>query len=282
MPRVTKRTTKKKSTPVKSSGSLLSQAKTVEFDKDDPFSIGIFGLPATGKTTVTSTFPKPILMMTCSGGIKKPGELRSIAKADRKHVKQIVIEDCEQLPKICEELKDSEFKTASLDHLTSFSDLVLSQILGVDRVKPQLAWGDVQQQQWQKHGSLMKAFLRDLIELPMFTTIISHERVFEPKEGSELGVPKAGPAVTPTVAGWLTGTLDFCIQMFTRDLTEEKEVKVAGKTITKRRKTGETEFCAYLPLSEDRMTKFRKPRGKKLDPVMTDPTFDKLQALMED
>lgn len=274
---------KKTSAKPKSTGSMLARAEEVSFDKNDPFSMAIFGAPTTGKTTITSTFPKPILMLTCSGNLKKPGELRSIPKNVRKSIKQLVIEDCEQLPKVCEELRESdEFKTVSLDNLTSFSDLVLAQVLGIDRTKPQLAWGDVQQAQWQRHGSLVKSMLRDFIELPMFSTIVCHERLFEPKEGTELGVSKLGPAVTPTIANYLVGALDFIVQTFIREQTIMKTVKVNGKSVEKERKTGETEFCAYLPMAEDRMTKFRKPRGATLDRVLVDPTFERLIAIMED
>lgn len=268
---------------MKKSGGLLAEAQEVEFSKDDPFSMGIFGGPTTGKTTIVSTFPKPILMLVCSGGIKKPGELRSIPKAVRKDVKQIVIKGSDHFSDVCEELKeDEEFATVSLEHLTSFSDLVLSEILGVDRVKPQLAWGDVQQQQWQKHGSLVKEHLRRLIELQKFTTIICHERAFEPKDESELATVKMGPAVTPTIAAWLTGTLDYFIQTFLREEQIEETKTIGKKTKTIRKKTGNQEFCAYLPMNSSRMTKWRRPPGTKMDPIMVNATFDKLVAMMED
>ena len=270
-------------TKAKKSTGVASMASLIEYDPNDPISIGIFGAAATGKTTLWSTFPKPTLALFCSGGLKNPGELKSLTKAEKADVTPLRIESTEQLSQILESLtNDLEgFQTVVIDHLTALSDLIIAEMLGVDRAKPQREWGDMTMQQWGQFGQQIKILLRDFIELPANSVIVSQERLFEPPEGSEIGVTKVGPAVTPSVAGWLTATLDYSIQTFVRAKTKTKTVTIRGKEKTKEVKTDELEFCAYLPLCEDRMTKFRKPRGTKLDPVMVDPSYDKIIALTE-
>jgi hypothetical protein len=68
MPTVTKQTLK---TSVKPTG--LQSA----WDMVKTFSLLLYGISGTGKTTLWATWPKPILALICSGGTK-PGELRSI------------------------------------------------------------------------------------------------------------------------------------------------------------------------------------------------------------
>jgi len=280
--RQTAKTTKKRSVARTKMGNILDRAEPIVFDNDEPFSMGIFGKASTGKTTLAATFPGQAIYIGCSGGLKKPGELRSIPKEDRKKLEPIYIKNCEELNEITEAVASSdEHKTVILDNLTSFSDMCLEQV--TDKPVPaQMSWGYASQQQWGKHGALVKSFLRNLMNLEKYVVIISHERWFEPPEDSTIGVSVVGPACTPTVTGWLVGALDYSVQAFIRAETVEKSLKVSGKIKKTQVKTGNTEFCLYLPFCEDRMTKFRKPKGTKLEKILIDPTFEKLKEIIGD
>lgn len=283
--KVQKKTTRKSSskTTKKKSGGVLDLATVIEKSVDDFFSIGIFGASFTGKTTLSASFPKPMLSLYCSGNLKNPGELKSLNDEQLEGITPLKIENYDQLMAVIASLvEDAQgFKTVCVDHLSSISDMIVAEILGIDKAKPQKEWGDMSQQQWGKLTSMMKIILRDLIDLPMNTILISQERTFEPPEDSEIGVSKFGPAVTPGVANWLMSTLDYSAQTFTRPETITKTVTVRKKKKQVERKTGEQEFCAFLGLSDERMTKWRKPLGVKIDPVMVNPTYDKLLEVVK-
>lgn len=263
---------------------IASIGRLIDEEDDSPFSLGIFGEPASGKTTLWSTFPKPILALFCSGGLKNPGELKSLSRKEKEGITAMVVDSSEQVVKVLEALaEDTEgYQTVVIDHLSAMSDLFLGEIIGyrprVQKRAKQAAGEapEITQAQWGQLTQLIKDYLRDFIELPVNSVIVSQQRIFEPPEDSDVGVAKVGPAVTPSVAGWLTATLDYSIQTFVRAKMEEYITTIRGKDKKKYRRTDELEFCCYLPLCEERMTKFRKPRGTKLEPVMVDPTYDKL------
>ena len=263
-------------------GGVLDFAEVIEETEDDFISLGIFGASATGKTTLWSGFPGPTLALFCSGNLKNPGELKSLSKEEKSHITALKITSTDQLVSVISSLaKDMQgFVTVVIDHLTSISDMIVADMLGVDKAKPQKEWGDMSQQEWGKFSSNLKIILRDFLDLEANSIIVCQEKIFEPPEDSEIGITKVGPAVTPGVAQWLTSTLNYSIQTFVRAKTVEKKINVRGKEKTKIVKLDELQFCAYLPLSEHRMTKFRKPRGIKLDPVMVDPTYEKLKAVI--
>jgi ABC-type lipoprotein export system ATPase subunit len=60
--------------------------RAVEFS-DDTIQLLLYGRSGTGKTTLWSTFPKPILGVICSGG-QRSGELRSVSLEDRRHIQR--------------------------------------------------------------------------------------------------------------------------------------------------------------------------------------------------
>jgi hypothetical protein len=271
----------------KRSFSILDQAENISFSAAAPFGIGIFGSQGSGKTTLWSTFPKPIFACMCSGELSRPGELKSITKEVRKQIKCLNLTHCEQVNEVTEAVASSEFKTVVLENLTSFSDLCLKQIMGVESIPPQLSWGFATQQQWGQHGMLVKEILRSMLNLEKYVVIVSQERWFDPPENStgedtSSGISKLGPATTPTIAGWLVQSLDYSIQTYIRDKEVEKEVVIANKKKMMKVKTGEHEFCAYLPYTTNKMTKFRLPFGQKPTNVLVNPTFDKIAALVSD
>lgn len=277
--------------PVKKNNSLsgiFGRAEEVSSESDDSLLMGLFGLPSTGKTTFWATAPKPIVCVLCSGGLKDPGEFKSIDKKDREGIKKLRLTDCEELNQICDDLPKSPFKTIVLDHLTSMSDLALCQIMGIESVPPQLSWGFATQQQWGQHGALVKLLLQRLFdtakECKKNCIIVSQQRMFDPKDGGLSESKIVGPAATPTITGWMVPALDYSIQLFKRRKTIVKKIKVAGTTKEVEEETKEQEYCAYLPYSVDKLTKFRVPRSNssKIPEVIVNPTYDKIAKIISD
>lgn len=185
----------------------------------------LYGESGSGKTTIWSSFPKPILVILCSGGKKKADELWSICDGENDDdIHEVNLLSSVEMGSITSKAEGTPFKTIVVDHLSGFQDLVLKGIIGND-VPQQKFWGLAQQQEWGQVSYQMKELLAPMLDLDMNVVWIAHERSFEPKKALEGGraiiaadaqVAKAfiGPALTPGVADWVNGAVNFVLQTY--------------------------------------------------------------------
>lgn len=266
--------------------SVVDRISPINFNEEDGIKICLYGRSATGKTTLSATFPKPALTVVCSGG-NKPGELRSINTAEyKKTIKQVALEHPDELVELTNYLPTSEFKTVILDHVTGLQDLVLKTILGVEELPAQKKWGIATQQQYGQCTALCKELLRGMLGLSCNVVIIAQEREFNTDgDVSEFIMPTVGAALSPSLTGWLNSSVDYICQTFIRQKEEERssEVKVGDKTktVTRRVKVKGTEYCLRTSPDPVYTTKFRIPKGADLPDVIVDPTYSKLHNLIQ-
>jgi len=287
VPKVKKRPVKKPSRGITKKGSRkkLSAWDRIEplgFDGEDSIKLNLYGKSGTGKTTFWSSFPAPILAIICSGG-SKPGELRSInTAANRKRIKQVVIESANEVQELVQRQKEEGiFKTVVLDHATGLQDFTLSEILGLDELPAQGSWGMASRQDWGQCALQMKERFRALLSLDCNVVIVAQEREFKTDDTDEILMPFIGSALTPSVMGWLAPACDYICQTFIRQKVERVKVKVAKKTTYKNRKIDGVDYCLRTGPHEMFMTKFRLPKGTELPEIITDPDYSKLMALIE-
>ena len=109
----------------------------------------MYGRGKTGKTTLWSTFPKPILSIICSGS-NQPDEVRSIdTKENRKTINEVTIINSGEITELADKQAETElFATVVVDHVTGVQDMILKEILGLDELPPQSSWGQATQQQY--------------------------------------------------------------------------------------------------------------------------------------
>lgn len=271
--------------PGKAQGGVLSRIRSIGFDDDLGIKILLYGRSGTGKTTLWATFPAPILAIVCSGGLE-PGELLSVdTPENRKRIKQVALQDTDELNTVIEAVKSGEleFNTLVLDHASGFQDLVMAEILGLEpgALPPQKSWGMASQQQYGQCALRCKTAFRALLSLPSNVVIIAQERNFNDEgAGSELLTPTVGAALQPSITGWLNPACDYVCQTFIRPRMEATETKVAGKTITGTKRGRGVEYCLRTEPHEIFTTKFRTPRGTPLPDCIVDPTYDKIVRLI--
>ena len=279
MPTV-KKTVKKKR--AKKARNVLDRIGPIDFG-DDGIKINLYGKSGTGKTTLWSTFPSPILAIVCSGSMK-PGELRSInTKENRKRIQQVTIQNSLEIKELIDFQKETEkFKTIVLDHASGLQDFVLKEILGLDELPAQSSWGMAKQQDWGQCGLRMKELLRALLGLDCNVVIVAQERDFNADTESDLLMPFVASALTPSVVGWLNPTCDYICQTFIRQKTKTVTRKIGGKTTTTTQKGKGVEYCLRTAPDEIYTTKFRIPRGgEALPDVIVDPSFSKIKKLID-
>ncbi len=245
----------------------------------------VYGPSGTGKTTFWATFPGPVRALLCSGP-DRPGELRSIdSPENRKKIDPRVITSCGELRDMVADAKTGAFKTVVLDHVSGLLDLALMEVLGLKELPALKSWGMARQQDWGAANVMATTFLRELIGLPAHVVIVAQERTFGGKDDGldpEVVKPAIGPSVTPGVLKWLAPSVDYLLGTFLRPRMVEVTGKIAGKEVNSVRRGKGHEYCLRVEPHDVYMTKFRKQGGLPQDvPPIVDPTYDKLQALIQ-
>lgn len=276
-PRVTKQAAVS-SAPTKK-GGIWSRIAPMSLDEEG-IKILLYGRSGTGKTTLWSTFPGPILVLVCSGGMK-PGELRSIdTPENRKKIHTVTLETGMEIMEVCSDPQVEKYKTVVLDHASGLQDRVLAELLDMKDIPVQKSWGLASQQQYGQCTAQCKEFFRALLSLPQNVVIIAQEREFNTESETEFIQPSVGAALSPSLTGWLNPACDYVCQTFLRQRTEERTVKIAGKTSTRTVAAGGVEYCLRVGAHSVYTTKFRKPLGEDLPDVIVDPDFGKIKKLI--
>lgn len=251
--------------------------------------LNVYGKSGTGKTTFWATFPRPIGVAVCSGGVKS-GELRSL-EDDLDGIYSLKMEESGQLYRMVEQMEKGGFKTLVLDHLSGLQDLVLKEITGLDEIPLYKIRGDKARQGTATQGQYgdtinnCKDLLRCLLNTPLNVVIVAQERAFN-NEGadSEVMLPSVCAGVMPKLAEWLNPAVDYIVQTFIREKVVEEKKPIPGakgKFMTLRKKTGGVEFCIRTGHHPVYTTKFRVPRHFKIPQVIVDPTYEKVLDLIK-
>lgn len=267
---------------------VLDRIADLSFDPTDGLNFTLYGESGTGKTTLWSSFPGPILAMICSGG-QKPGELRSIDCPEmREKVSTVVLRRCSELDTIVRAITKGDllhksgkpFETLVLDHVSGFQDMKLAEYKNLRKIPQQKTYGVATRQDWGEITSQCKEHLIGLMSVKGHVVNIAQERIFLPnsddpageiKKGIELSdviKPKVGAALTPALTGWLNPASDYVLQTFIRQrqVVETKTTKIAGKvkesSVT--RILPGVDYCARVARHEIFMGKFRVWGAKDL------------------
>lgn len=271
--------------PTDGAHAVLSRIKPIGFDEGDGIKIMLYGRSGSGKTTIWSTFPKPILSVICSGG-KEPGELRSIdTPENRDLIYQVVLEESSELRTLCENCPGMGYQTIVLDHVTGFQDLVLKEVLGMDQLPAQKNWGMASQQQYGTCTMQCKDLLRSLLSLKGNVVVVAQEREFSTDSSSELITPVVGANLVPSLTGWLNSAVDYICQTIIRQKTKQVK-RTTGQGKAKKEMVvsvdvkDEVEYCIRAGPHPVYTTKFRVPKGTPLPHLIVDPDYDVILGLI--
>lgn len=227
-----------------------------------------YGRAGTGKTTIGSTFPAPILHLD----IREKG---TDSVSDVEDFDTISIQDWEEIEQVYWYLKsgDSPYKTVIFDAVSQAQDMAVDSAMLDDGKQP----GDlVTKRQWGVASGKMKTWIvnyRDLVDEGINVVFLAHDRATEGEEGEDGELtPSVGPRVMPSVASVLTAGVKIVGQTFIRELNEKQE---GGKV--KRKVT----YCMRLGPHAYYETKIRQIKGSYTPEVLEDPTYDKLVSIMK-
>lgn len=257
-------------------GSPFDSIRPMNLD-DEGIKICLYGLPGSGKTTTWATFPDPILCLTCSGSKDdtRSGELRSIdTPGNRDRIDVVDIKKSEDILDICGDSRVEKYETLVLDNVSGLQELILAEILGVDKVGEQRSWGEVTQQQYGSRTAKLKDTVNPLLNFTGNSVIVAHQKEFRRDGDSELLVPYIGPALSPSEVGWLCRKIDFIIHLYTREEMTDTITKVGDKEIKTRAPTGGVEYCIRTGVDPTFMVKTRIPGGSDRSNVIIPRNVD--------
>jgi hypothetical protein len=229
----------------------------------------LYGESGTGKTALSGTWPKPMLVLD----IAEKGT-RTIRKI--KGIQGVQIEDWDDFEELYWYLYDGKgkgrFKTVSLDQISQLQDLAIAKVRANRNMKPsepmsQRLWGDA--------SGLLKTWLfnyRELQNQGMNVVFIAHQRTFnvEDEDGDNRIDPSIGARLMPSVTSFINGAVSDIGNTFIRE-------RFIGKGKDRERKV---EYCLRVGPHAVYRSKIRRPPDAGLLPdVIVNPTFEKLQKL---
>jgi hypothetical protein len=272
--------------------SILDDIVPVDETGDDGLKVCIWGRMRTGKTRLACTFPKPLLLVGTQKGTKT---VRLVPGVDFLRIREVahleVITDrigagdlksywnnpgdkWHKMP----ERKGNPYASVVLDTGGGYQDLVIKEMLGLERVPMQKSFGMGDKAFWGSVGLTFKEKMQPLIDLADDTglnmVVIAHERSFDDEgRSSDVMVPSVGCALTPAAALYVNTECDYVVQCYIRkpraegDETSDDPVK--------------PEYRLRLGVDGVHMVGARCPDGIVLPDYIVDPTFSKLLSLIQ-
>jgi len=269
---------KKASKSSTKSGGIEDQIRPVA-EVERTASYAIYGRAGSGKTTLASTFPKPMLLLD----IRDKG---TDSIADVKGVDVLEIESLDDIEDIFYYLKDNpkKYKTLVFDTVTEMQKLVMKHVvMGKSKGKKvddsRIGdWGSMAKRDWGDVAGIMNKWIADFRDLDMEVVFLAQERVknVDDEEGEDNQLtPEVGPAVMPSIATTLNAAVNVIGNMFIR---MKRTTVVKG---TKKTHKEEPIYCLRVGPNPIYTTKLRKPRSAEAPPYIEDPTFKDIKDLVK-
>jgi phage nucleotide-binding protein len=234
----------------------------------------IHGRAGSGKTTLSSTFPGPILLLD----VKDEG---TDSVSDVENLDVMEITEWQDLEDVYWFLSKNpgKYKTVVIDTVTQMQQMIVEEIgsrkkLGGKNVGD---WGTMTKSDWGDVASRMKTWISNYRDLPMEVVFLAQERVFNNEDDDATGMldPEVGPRLSPSVMSHLCAAVSIIGSTFVRERTERIKVKLRTKEVK------HTEYCIRLGPSPSYITKIRKPRGIELPHFLVNPTYDTIIELIQ-
>lgn len=238
-------------------------------DIPDYSSTLLYGEGGTGKTALSGTWPKPMLILD----ITEHGT-RTLKRTPGVDV--IQLSSWEDIEEIYWWLYDGpgrkKYKTISLDQISQMQDIAINTVRAAKNMK---ANDKTSYKFWGEVSGMMKTWLqnfRNLQEQGMYVVFVAHQRTFggEGEEEDNQIDPSVGARLMPSVSSFLNGAVSTIGNTFIRE-------RYIGKGKDRKRKV---DYCLRVGPHAVYRSKIRRPPDAGLLPdIIVSPTFEKLEKV---
>lgn len=265
--------------------SVLSEARPVSQVVDDWIKMVIYGENRVGKTTLACKFPKPLLLIALEPN--RTGGALSVKKVPG--VDYLRVTSSSKAVRLAEELaSDQKFKTVVLDSATSYQDIILTEILGLEKTPEMLEWGTASMDQYRERSEKTREALRPFLNLNKHVIVTAKQRDHNRQDKTK---PKliAGVEIESffaadlggATAGWLHDACDYICRLYIDKEIVEKEVKgIGGKMIKRQEETGRLVRRLQTMYHPNYAGGFRSATPEHVPEFIQDPTFEKIYAVI--
>lgn len=273
--KLTKKRTALKSKPTDPSKDMDISKRIVPVNKvASDLNIILYGRSGTGKTTLSASFPKPLLLIDCNdkgtdsiSDVAGVDVLRANSWSDLVHAYWYV-------------KQSKKYKTVVIDTVSNLQGFAIVQVKGSEETasgKQVGDWGTMTKRDWGQVASMLKSLLTDFRDLDGVNAVfIAQDRVFnaddEDTDNDGQIQPEVGPRLMPSVASTINAAVNIIGNTFVRERVHEYKL---GKTKKTKRVA---EYCLRVGPHAYYTTKLRKPKGVQAPAFIKDPTYEKIIA----
>lgn len=237
-------------------------------DTDSERIITIYGEAGSGKTTFSSTAPKPIFYIDVKDKGTESLKFEGLKRGDVTVFRVSEFEDIyDAYDYLLEHLSD--FKSVVIDHLTSLQNLCYISIMEGRKSK-------FMQMQWYGDSSSMMKEVFDLfastVEEGLIPIFLAQQRVKEYDIGGEIGddeselAPEISPDVQPAVAKHICAASRVVAQTHIQGKESKKGTKI--------------DYRLRLAPSAYYITKVTRKQGNYLPDYLVNPTYEDLEKII--
>lgn len=237
-------------------------------DTDSERIITIYGEAGTGKTTFSSTAPKPIFYVDVKDKGTESLKFKGLKRGDITVFRVSEFDDIyDAYDYLLEHLSD--YKSVVIDHLTSLQNLCYIKIMEEKKSK-------FMQMQWYGDSSTLMKEIFDLfsstVEEGLIPIFLAQQRVKEYEIGGELGdddselAPEISPDVQPAVAKHIAAASRVVAQTHIQGKESKKGTKI--------------DYRLRLGASAFYITKVTRKQGNYLPDYLVNPTYDDLEKII--
>lgn len=256
----------KKKTPKKSS---LEDRFQDLLDMDTPTIITLYGRPGTGKTTISCTLPKPLLLIDVKDKGTDSGKREDLEPGD---ITVFELESFDEIYDIYDYLEENpdKFKSVVIDHMTALQDFCYEKVMD-EEGKSKMSQG--------MYGTA-GGYLKEVINLYKGLTDLGITPCFNCQDRMESGdgegedqlLPEVGPSLMPSVAR----TLCAASRVIGHTYQFENVKKLEGAKVRRN-----IEFRLRLGPNPYYITKVTRPFGTPCPQFLVNATYKDIMKVVK-
>lgn len=230
-----------------------------------------YGRSGTGKTTLASSLPKPILFIDIKDKGTESLKVKGVKRGD------IVVFEAEEFDDVYEAIDEAknptqiegEYKSIILDHMSSLTEFARSKVLKEEN-KSKLT-----QQLHGYVGEYLKEFVdefKNLADYGINPVFLAQDRSDNGDgDGEDQLMPEVGPGMPPGVSKYLCATVRVIGHTYIQEAVTTKSNGSVDREIQYRLRLGPNPY--YI-------TKVTAPKDNNIPNYIINPTYDDIVAVV--